>query len=87
MTCPSVPRVASVTGWPAFGTLTPVLMALNCTWLNVLNVSSRNWTVTRSPMRVFLNSEMSHWLMPGPRRKPFGVEPSVPSADARTRAG
>src|SRR5262249_45828639 len=46
-------------------------------WLNVLNVSQRNWPVMRSVILMFLNSERSVRQKPGPRTEPGRLVPTV----------
>src|SRR5262245_19940317 len=85
-TWPLVPRVAAVTCDPGFAPEIPVMMPAHCVWLKVLKVSRRNWVVMRSEILVFLNSEMSQLLMPGPYKMPFPVVPRDPlSGRANTR--
>src|ERR1039458_10562464 len=51
---------------PKLPSVTPVSGLVNCVWLKVLNVSTRNSTLARSLNANALNIEMFQLLRPGP---------------------
>src|SRR5207253_2764145 len=68
--------------FPAVSNLAAVSTALNCVWLNVLYVSRRNCALRVSlfPSAIFLNSEIFHLFLPGPRIGSLGELP-IPKLD------
>ena len=57
------------------------------TWLKTLKNSARNCTFIDPLNRKFLNSPMFQLWNEGPRRKPFGTSPNVPTSATAKAAG